>query len=122
MTDVEKSTKNKPEKIAKQFETRNNSIDRIREETDTVIDIQTEKLKDKIRKNLEAMRMSQSKGSRSNTREVQRSQQRTITPLKSRNHSKLDIAKKELSATDKSINKDEKPKTSTGKESKSKLA
>ena len=118
MTDVEKTSKNKIEKFVGRIETRNHSIDRIREETDSIIDKQTEKLKDKIRKNLEAMRMSDNKEHRSNTRELQRSQQRTITPLKSRNHSKLDMSRKEISITNKSGIKEEKHEITPNKDTK----
>lgn len=103
MTDGEKPSKARIDPMVKNLESRNNSIDRIREETEKSFDKQTEKLKDKIRKNLEAMRISQSKDNNSQTR----NNQRTITPMKSRNQSNLDIKRKDLAMTEQAHKKEE---------------
>jgi len=94
-SDVEK-TKNAKNKITKAIESRNLSLDKIRRHADSALDKQTEKLKDKIRKNLEAMRMSNDQPSRAQTGDISKSMKRNTTPMKTRNNSTFDKGKRSL--------------------------
>lgn len=103
LTDVEKDRdkSHKKDKANKTFDTRNLSIEKLRKETDSIIDRQTEELKNKIRTNIEAMRMSRDKDKKGVNREGTNSQLRNVTPLKSRNKSSLDKAKRDLKTSTK---------------------
>jgi hypothetical protein len=72
LTDTEHNRNTRRKEISKTLESRNLSIDKIRRQTDCIIDRQTEKLKDKIRKNLKAMKIS-SKNSRAQTGDISKS-------------------------------------------------
>lgn len=61
MTDVEKDRTTRKDKITKNFGNRNLSIDKIRKVNEASIDRTTQNLKDKIKKNLEAMKVSNPK-------------------------------------------------------------
>ena len=103
LTDVDKDRdkSHKKDKANKTFDTRNLSIEKLRKETDSIIDRQTEELKNKIRTNIEAMRMSRDKDKKGVNREGTNSQLRNVTPLKSRNKSSLDKAKRDLKTSTK---------------------
>lgn len=109
LTDVEKVSlnqynfpqRNSVKSSTKTFENRNLSIDRLKKVTDSAIDRHTEKLKDKIKKNLEAMRSSQNKGVRVKTGDTSKANKKNITPIKSRNQSSLDKSKRELKTSTK---------------------
>lgn len=97
MTDVEKDRTARKDKIAKNYENRNLSIDKIRKANDVSIDRTTQNLKDKIKKNLEAMRVSNPKTGKTKNNDLNKSvQKRNITPIKSRNKASLDKSKREL--------------------------
>ena len=103
LTDVgkDRDKSHKKDKANKTFDTRNLSIEKLRKETDSIIDRQTEELKNKIRTNIEAMRMSRDKDKKGVNREGTNSQLRNVTPLKSRNKSSLDKAKRDLKTSTK---------------------
>ena len=108
-TDIEKSKRHKKESnvygskhaATNPLETRNLSIDKIREENTRGLDKATEQLKDKIRKNLEMLRSSKDVSSRHGTNTALKTDSvRNITPNKTRHKSSMVKISREMKTSE----------------------
>jgi hypothetical protein len=96
-TDLEKEKTNKRSKISTTFETRNLSIDKIKKDNQPSAERSTQNLKDKISKNLDAIRLRNPKAGRSKVNDLNKDvHKRRSTNMKSRNKSEFERSKREL--------------------------